>query len=326
VNVRSKIYVAGHMGLVGSALIRELKRSGFCNIVVRTREELDLRNQVAVDTFFKRELPEYVFLAAARVGGIQANSMFPAQFAYDNLAIALHVVDAAYRYGVKKLLFLGSSCIYPRLAKQPMCEHYLLAGALESTNEPYAVAKIAGIKLCQAYNKEYGTNYIVAIPTNLYGPFDNFDEQTSHVVPGLLAKMCQAKKKNLGSVTVWGTGRSLREFLYVDDLAQACIHLMHYYDECFPINIGFGADITIKELAYMIRDVVGFQGALVFDTSKPDGTPKKLLDSARIHNIGWRAQTSLREGIEKTLQWYLECHMPEMLLKDDKTELNKELL
>ena len=301
----SKIYVAGHRGLVGSAIVRRLRAEGYMNIVTRTRQELDLCNQAAVYRFFEEEQPEYVFLAAARVGGILANSTYPADFIRDNLLIQTNVIDAAYRYGVKKLLFLGSSCIYPKHAPQPMKEEYLLTGLLEPTNEPYAVAKIAGIKMAQAYRRQYGFNAISLMPTNLYGPGDNFDLETSHVIPALLRKFHEAKVQGKPHVVVWGTGNPRREFLYVDDLADAAVFLMQHYDSEEIINVGVGEDISIRELAELIREVVGYQGEIVFDTSKPDGTPRKLLDVSRLHALGWRARIPLRQGLEQTYQWYL---------------------
>jgi GDP-L-fucose synthase len=300
---KAKIYVAGHTGLVGSALARALQAQGFTNIITRSFEELDLRNQQAVYDFFATEKPNYVFLAAAKVGGIVANATYPAEFIYDNVAIALHVIDAAYRSQVKKLLFLGSSCVYPRECPQPIKEEYLLSSRLESTNEPYAIAKITGLSLCAAYNRQYGTNFIVGMPTNLYGPFDNFNLQTSHVIPALVRKCMEAKQDGKNEVVVWGTGTPLREFLFVDDLADACIFLMEHYTGNEPVNIGTGTDITIKDLAELIKQLVGFHGAIVFDTSKPDGTPRKILNSDKLNTLGWHAPTSLRDGLEKTITW-----------------------
>ena len=301
----SRIYVAGHNGLVGSAIYRKLQQEGYANIICRTHKELDLCNQAAVEDFFKQERPEYVFLAAAKVGGIMANNTYPAEFIYINLAIEVNVIHCAYKYGVKKLLFLGSSCIYPKHSPQPIKEEYLLTGALEPTNEPYAIAKIAGIKMCQSYNRQYGTNFISTMPTNLYGPGDNFDLETSHVLPALIRKFHEAKLSGT-SVTLWGTGTPRREFLYVDDLADACLFLMDNYDGNEIINVGVGKDISIKELAELISDVVGYKGEIIYDTSKPDGMPVKRLDVSRINSLGWYAKTSLKEGIEKTYQWYLE--------------------
>ncbi len=300
----SKIYVAGHNGLVGSAIVRRLKQEGFSNILVRNQNELDLRNQLAVDNFFATERPDYVFLAAARVGGIKANNDYPAQFIYDNLAIEINVIHSAYKYEVKKLLFLGSSCIYPRLCSQPMKEEYLLTGELEQTNYAYAIAKIAGIKMCQAYNTQYGTQFISCMPTNLYGINDNFNLNTSHVLPALLAKFYTAKKDNVPEVSVWGSGKPYREFLFVDDLADACLFLMQSYNGKDIINVGTGIDITIKDLALLIAEVVGYTGNLVWDASKPDGTPRKLLNVDKLAELGWKAKTSLREGIIKTLDWF----------------------
>lgn len=302
----SKIYLAGHNGLVGSALMRKLTSEGFSNIITRTFNELDLRDQSAVERFFIAEKPEYVFLAAAKVGGILANNTYPAEFIYDNLAIEINVIHQAYLHGVKKLLFLGSSCIYPKYAPQPMKEEHLLTGILEPTNEPYAIAKIAGIKMCQAYNRQYGTRFISVMPTNLYGPNDNFDLRTSHVLPALIRKFHEAKIQNKPFVEIWGSGKPRREFLYVDDLADACLFLMQHYEGSQFVNIGVGEDISIKELALLIKEIVGFQGDLKFDTSKPDGTPRKLLDVSRLTALGWQAKTGLREGIRQTYQWYLE--------------------
>ncbi|WP_020154095.1 GDP-L-fucose synthase [Caldibacillus debilis] len=302
----SKIYVAGHRGLVGSAIVRKLREKGYQNLVYRTRKELDLRDKNQVDEFFEREQPDYVFLAAAKVGGIVANNEYPADFIRDNLMIQTNVIDAAYRNGVKKLLFLGSTCIYPKFAPQPLKEEYLLTGELEPTNEPYAIAKIAGIKMCQSYNRQYGTKYISVMPTNLYGPNDNFDLHTSHVLPALIRKFHEAKENNAPYVEVWGTGTPRREFLYSDDLADACIFLMKNYEGNEIINIGVGKDISIKELAEKIKNVVGYQGEIKFDTSKPDGTPRKLVDVSRINALGWKASISLDEGLQKVYQWFLE--------------------
>lgn len=302
----AKIYVAGHMGLVGGAILRRLRSQGFTNLVFRTLEELDLRNQAATVDFFEKECPEFVFLAAARVGGIRANSTYPAQFIYDNLMIQTNVIHQAYVHRVKKLLFLGSSCIYPKICPQPMKEEYLLEGQLEPTNEPYAVAKIAGIKMCQAYNREYGTHFISVMPTNLYGPGDNFDLLDSHVIPALIRKFHEGKVSGAKEVTVWGTGSPRREFLFVDDLASACLFLMEHYHEGEIINIGVGQDLTIRELAELISTVVGFSGRLVFDLSYPDGTPRKLLDCSRLRETGWQASTQLLEGLATTYAWFLE--------------------
>ena len=307
----SRIYVAGHRGLVGSALVRKLTEAGYSNIVTRTSKELDLRRQSHVEAFFEKEEPEYVFLAAARVGGILANSTYTAEFIYDNIMIASNVIHSAYTFGVKKLLNLGSSCIYPKHAPQPMKEEYLLTGALEPTNEPYAIAKIAAIKLCRYYNEQYGTNFISVMPTNLYGPDDNYDLETSHVLPALIRRFHEAKVNSQKTVTLWGTGEPLREFLYVDDLAEACLLVMgqHGVDEIGEfINVGTGKDIRIKDLAILIRGIVGFQGEIQHDVSKPDGTPKKLLDVSRIRSLGWSAKTSLEEGIRKTYECFEDAN------------------
>ena len=302
----AKIYVAGHTGLVGRAIVRRLEQEGCTNILTRTQEDLDLRDQQAVNSFFKIERPEYVFLAAAKVGGIHANMQYPASFIYDNLAIVLNVIDAAYHYEVKKLLFLGSSCIYPRTCAQPIKEEYLLGGGLEKTNEPYAIAKIAGLKLCESYNVQYGTSFIACMPTNLYGPYDNFDLEQSHVIPALLRKFYNAKQHNEQQVVVWGTGMPYREFLHVDDLADACLFLLQHYNDVGIVNVGTGQDISISDLAYLVKDLVGYEGDVVFDTSKPDGTLRKLLDVTKIAGLGWRAATPLRDGILSTLAWYKE--------------------
>ncbi|OGR25444.1 MAG: GDP-fucose synthetase [Desulfobacca sp. RBG_16_60_12] len=305
-----RIYVAGHQGLVGGAILRRLQAAGFKNLVGRSSQELDLRDQAAVTDFFGRERPEYVFLAAGRVGGIRANSTFPAEFIYDNLMIEANIIHQAYRHEVKKLLFLGSSCIYPRLCPQPMKEDYLLDGKLEPTNEPYAVAKIAGIKLCQSYNRQYGPCFISAIPTNLYGPGDNFDLLDSHVIPALIRKFHQAKAAGAPEVPVWGTGTPRREFLYVDDLADACLFLMERYQEGEIINVGVGQDVQILELARLVAAVTGYQGQIVLDPGYPDGAPRKLLDASRITAMGWQAQTPLAEGLKKTYDWF--CRSPWM--------------
>jgi GDP-L-fucose synthase len=302
----SRIYVAGHRGLVGSAIVRRLRAEGFAEIITRSREELELTDQGTVEGFFARERPEYVFLAAARVGGILANSTYPADFIRENLLIQTHVIDAAYRYGVKMLLFLGSSCVYPKYAPQPMKEEYLLTGPLEPTNEAYAVAKIAGLKMVQYYRRQYGFKGISLMPTNLYGPGDRFDPEQSHVIPALLRRFHEAKEKGDDKVVVWGTGTPRREFLYVDDLADAAVFLMQRYDEEMWINVGVGEDITIRELAEMVKEIVGFQGRIVYDPSRPDGTPRKLLDVSRLFALGWRPRVSLREGLERTYRWYLE--------------------
>jgi GDP-L-fucose synthase len=347
----SRIYVAGHRGLVGSAILRRLESGGFTNLITRTSKEIDLTRQADVEAFFKKEKPEYVFLAAAKVGGIMANNTYPGDFIYRNLMIQSNVIHASYLNGVRKLLFLGSSCIYPKFASQPMKEEYLLTGELEPTNEPYAVAKIAGVKMCQAYNRQYGTNFISVMPTNLYGPRDNFDLETSHVLPALIRKFhegkmkmeqakakkqvkAEAKTKNEAnvkedlsplepevisqreprpqpepdsySVVLWGTGTPRREFLYVDDLADACVFLMESYDGSQIVNIGVGEDIPIADLAARVKQAVGYEGEIVYDRSKPDGTPRKLLDVSRLHALGWKAKTSLEEGIRKTYEWYVK--------------------
>lgn len=302
----TKIYVAGHEGLVGSAVTRELKSQAYNNVIVRTHKELDLRNQFAINLFFEQESPEYVIIAAARVGGIKANSDFPAEFIYDNLMIEANVIHAAHMYNTKKLLFLGSSCIYPRECQQPIREEYLLTAALEQTNEWYAIAKIAGLKLCQAYKRQYGARFISCMPTNLYGINDNFDLNNSHVLPALISKFVTAQETNAPEVVVWGTGNARREFLFVDDLAQAVLFLMNNYEGDEWINVGTGIDCTIKELAFTIADIVGYTGKILFDTTKPDGTPRKLLDVSKINNLGWYAQTSLRVGLQKTIDWYYE--------------------
>ena len=304
-NPRSKVFVAGHRGLVGSAIVRRLRAEGHENILTRTRAELDLADRRAVDRFFAAEKPEYVFLAAAKVGGILANATYPADFLRENLYVELNVIEAAHHHGVRKLLLLGSSCIYPKLAPQPMKEEYLLTGELEPTNEAYAIAKIAGIKLCDAYRAQHGDDFISVMPTNLYGPGDNFDLQNSHVLPALIRKFHEAKESEEPTVTVWGTGSPRREFLYVDDLADACVFLMHEYSEAGTINVGVGEDLSIAELAALVREVVGYEGEIVYDTSKPDGTPRKLLDVSRLEGLGWRAKTPLRDGVEETYRWYL---------------------
>ncbi|MFU7590453.1 GDP-L-fucose synthase [Priestia sp. RMT2NF4] len=302
----SKIYVAGHRGLVGSAIVQKLQEKGYSNLVYRTSAELDLRDKPQVDAFFAEEKPEFVFLAAAKVGGIVANNEYPAEFIHDNLLIQSNIIDAAYRNGVEKLLFLGSTCIYPKLAPQPLKEEYLLTGALEPTNEPYAIAKIAGIKMCESYNRQYGTKYISAMPTNLYGPNDNFDLHTSHVLPALLRKFHEAKESNSPFVEMWGTGTPKREFLYSDDLADACVFLMNTYQGNEIVNIGVGEDITIKELGEKVKAVVGYEGEIQFDTSKPDGTPRKLVDVTKLNGLGWKAETALEEGLQKAYQWFLD--------------------
>ena len=338
----SKIYIAGHRGLVGSAIHRKLKEKGYANIIGRTHKELDLERQAQVESFFQEQRPEYVFLGAAKVGGIWANNSFPAEFIYSNIMVQINVIHSAYRTGVKKLLFLGSSCIYPKQCPQPMKEEYLLAGPLEPTNEPYAVAKIAGIKTCQSYNRQYGTNYISVMPTNLYGPNDNFDLETSHVIAALIRKFHLAKLaaaddwqgiqkdearygpipkdlraaigwsetnpqsaiRNQQSVILWGTGAPKREFLHVNDLADACVFLMNHYDESNIINIGCGEDVSIAELALLVKDIVGYTGDIEYDIEKPDGTPRKLLDVSKLRGLGWKPKISLEEGIRKTYEWY----------------------
>ncbi|EKD75936.1 MAG: hypothetical protein ACD_43C00272G0006 [uncultured bacterium] len=300
----AKIYVAGHRGLVGGAITRRLKALGYTNFVVRTHAELDLLNQTAVRAFFEQERPEYVFLAAAKVGGIVANNEYKADFIYNNLQIQNNIIFSAHATAVKKLLFLGSSCIYPKLCPQPIKEEYLLTGELEPTNEPYAIAKIAGIKMCQAYNEQYGTNFISVMPTNLYGPGDNFDLHNSHVLPALIRKFYEAKQTGAPSVTVWGTGKPRRELLYVEDLADAVVHVMQNHDGSQIINIGTGQDHSIAEIAQLVQQAVGYTGEIVYDTSKPDGTPQKLLDVSRLTALGWTAHTTLKHGIEQTLDWY----------------------
>lgn len=299
---REKIFVAGHRGMVGSAIVRKLQQEGFDNLVLRTSAELDLRSQEAVDTFFKEYKPDYVFMAAAKVGGIVANNTYRAEFLYDNLMIQNNVIHSSYKHSVSKLLFLGSSCIYPKFADQPIKEEYLLTGTLEQTNEPYAIAKIAGLKMCEAYRSQYGSNFISAMPTNLYGPNDNYDLQNSHVLPALLRKMIVAKRTEQPAVEIWGSGTPRREFLHVDDLADACFFLMQEYDGTEWMNIGVGEDVSIKELAELIKDIVGYEGDLQFNTSKPDGTPRKLLDVSRLQNRGWKAKIGLREGIENVYE------------------------
>jgi GDP-L-fucose synthase len=304
----ARIYVAGHTGLVGSAIVRRLHADGFSNILTASRRELDLRDQAAVDRWFAANRPQFVFLVAGTVGGILANSTRPAEFIYDNMMIHATVVHAAHREGVKKLLYLGSSCIYPRDCPQPMREEFLLSGPLEPTNEPYAIAKIAGIKLCQAYRSQYGCDFISAMPTNLYGSNDNFDLSSSHVLPALMRKFHDAKVERRKEVVIWGTGTPRREFLHVDDLADACLFVMENYDEAQHINIGTGEDLSIRELAELVRAVVHPEAVLAFDTSKPDGTPRKLLDVSRLHALGWRHRIPLADGIAKTYQWFVANH------------------
>ena len=311
-NRDAKIYLAGHRGLVGSAIHRRLKRDGYRNVVTRTSAELDLRDPAAVEAFFAAEKPEFVFMAAAKVGGILANDTYPADFLYDNLMIAANTIHASHRHGVRKLLNLGSSCIYPKHAPQPLKEEYLLTGPLESTNRAYAVAKIAAIELCDSYRKQHGDDFISAMPTNLFGPHDNFDLETSHVMAALIRKFHEATVRGDATVTIWGTGKPQREFLYVEDLADACMFLMENVSAPGPINVGTGKDISIAELAELIADVTGFEGSLEYDTSKPDGTPRKLMDVSRLEGWGWTAQTGLREGIEKAHAWYVEHARPEL--------------
>jgi GDP-L-fucose synthase len=316
-NPQDKIYVAGHGGMVGSAIVRCLHGAGCANLALPSRAELDLCNQAAVDAFFRDERPDYVFLAAAKVGGIVANSTLPAQFIYDNLMIQNNIVHASWSVGVKRLLFLGSTCIYPKLAPQPLKEEYLLTGPLEPTNDAYAVAKIAGITMCRSFNRQYGTHYLAAMPTNLYGPNDNFDLNSSHVLPALIRKFHDAREDSAATVTVWGSGTPLREFLHVNDLADGCLHLINLPDAEYSrlledpaapalINIGSGEELTIRDLALLVKKVVGFEGELVFDTTKPDGTPRKLCDVSRIHALGWRHRIALEEGLEATYRWYLK--------------------
>lgn len=298
----SKIYVAGHNGMVGSAIVRKLTAEGYRNLVLRTSSELDLRNQPLVEKFFESEKPEYVFLAAAKVGGILANNTYRAEFLYDNLMIEANVIHQSYIHGVKKLLFLGSSCIYPKMAAQPLKEDCLLSGYLEETNEPYAIAKIAGIKLCENYRRQYGCDFISAMPTNLYGPNDNYDLNTSHVIPALIRKFYEASVENFPAVEVWGTGSPRREFLHVDDLADACLFLMNKYSDSGFINVGVGEDLTINELSLLIKEVTGYQGNITFDTSKPDGTPRKLMDVTKLFNLGWRPSIHLRAGLQAVFE------------------------
>ncbi|MCZ8344751.1 MAG: GDP-L-fucose synthase [Leptospira sp.] len=308
---KAKIYVAGHKGLVGSALVKVLKDAGYHNVIGRSHAEMDLQNQSQVLQFFENEKPEYVFLAAAKVGGIHANNTYPAEFIFSNLQIQNNIIDASHKFGVKKLCFLGSSCIYPKFAKQPMDEGQLLDGKLEPTNEPYAVAKIAGIVLCQSYNRQYGTNFISVMPTNLYGPGDNYHPENSHVLPALLRRFHEAKVQNLPEVVIWGTGKPLREFLYSEDMARACVFLMESYDvKGDPrggehVNVGSGIEVSIKELAETVKEVVGFEGKLVFDLTKPDGTPRKLLDVSKLHRMGWKHQVELKEGVRLAYEDYL---------------------
>lgn len=301
-----KIYVAGHRGMVGSAIIRRLQQAGFHNIITRSSQELDLRNQQAVAAFFAQEKPDHVFLAAAKVGGIMANNTYRAEFLYDNLMIQSNVIHQAYVNRTKKLMFLGSSCIYPKLAPQPLKEDYLLTGLLEPTNEPYAIAKIAGIKMCDAYRAQYGCNFVSVMPTNLYGPNDNYDLQNSHVLPALLRKFHEAKTEQAPAVVIWGTGTPKREFLHADDMADACFYLMQHYDQEGLVNIGVGDDISIADLALLIKDIVGYTGALQFDASKPDGTPRKLMDVSKLHSLGWQAKIDLDHGIRRVYEAILQ--------------------
>jgi GDP-L-fucose synthase len=309
-NKDNKIYIAGHKGMVGSAILRKLQSEGYANIITRSSASLDLRSQAQTAEFFEQEKPDYVFLAAAKVGGILANSLYGADFLYDNLQIQNNIIHSSYLSGVKKLLFLGSSCIYPKMAPQPIKEEYLLTGLLEPTNEPYAIAKIAGIKMCDAYRAQYGCNYISVMPTNLYGYNDNYHPKNSHVLPALIRKFHEAKMQNLDSVVIWGTGTPKREFLFADNLAEACIYLMQNYNEAGLVNIGTGDDITIKDLALLISKTIGFSGKIVFDTSMPDGTPQKLLDVSKLHSLGWKHSIELEEGIALAYQDFLNVYEP----------------
>jgi GDP-L-fucose synthase len=306
--ISDKIYVAGHNGMVGSAIVRKLKNLGFSNFLLRTSKELDLKNQTEVFEFLQKEKPDYVFLAAAKVGGIVANNTYRGQFLYENLQIQNNVIHGSYMAGVKKLMFLGSSCIYPKLAPQPLKEDYLLTGLLEPTNEPYAIAKIAGIKMCEAYREQYGCNFISVMPTNLYGPNDNYDLNNSHVLPAMIRKFHEAKKENKSSVELWGTGSPMREFLHADDLAEACVYLMENYDDSTLVNIGTGVDVTIKELAETIKAEVGFSGAIVWNTEKPDGTPRKLMDVSKLNGLGWKHSIELKDGIALVYKEYKSLH------------------
>jgi len=303
---RAKIYVAGHRGLVGSSILRALEVRGYTNVVVRTHRELDLTRQKEVEEFFQQEKPEYVFLSAAKVGGILANATYPAEFLYQNVAIAMNVIHAAYLSGVKKLLFLGSSCIYPKLCPQPIKEEYLLTGSLEPTNEAYAIAKIAGLEMAKFYRTQYGCDFISAMPTNLYGPNDNFDLQNSHVIPALIRKFHEARVNRKPTVEIWGTGTPRREFLYIDDLADALLFLMEHYSDTIHINVGVGEDVSIRELAELVKRITGYEGEIVYDSSKPDGTPRKLLDVSRLRALGWRPRVSLEEGLRRTYAWFVE--------------------
>jgi len=298
----SSIYIAGHRGMVGSAIVRNLKKRGFENLILKTSSELDLRNQAAVNAFFEKEKPEYVFLSAAKVGGIVANNTFRGEFIYENLMIQSNVIHAAWKNGVKKLLFLGSSCIYPKMCEQPIKEEYLLNGFLEATNEPYAIAKIAGLKMCESYRRQYGVDMIAAMPTNLYGPNDNYDLNNSHVLPALIRKFHEAKINNFPSVEIWGTGSPKREFLHVDDLAEACFYLMENYSDVQHVNVGTGVDVSIKELALLVKDLVAYPGELIFNSDKPDGTPRKLLDVSKINTLGWKHKINLKDGVSLVLE------------------------
>ena len=303
---KSKIYVAGHRGLVGSAIVRGLQKNGYTNIIGKTHKELDLLNPIEVENFFKEEKIEYVFLAAAKVGGIYANSTYPADFIYENLQIQNNVIGNAYKYGVKKLMFLGSSCIYPKMCPQPIKEEYLLSGYLEETNEAYALAKIAGLKMCEYFNKQYGTNFISVMPTNLYGPYDNFHPENAHVMPALIRRFHEAKVSGTKEVVVWGSGTPLREFLYSEDMADACIYLMENYEGNDFFNIGTGKEITIRGLAELIKEVVGYKGEIIWDRTKPDGTPRKLLDVSRLEKTGWKYKMELKDGIREAYKWFIE--------------------
>jgi len=305
-NKNAKIFVAGHKGMVGSAIVRRLESEGYDNLIFRTRSELDLLNQEAVRVFFEQNRPEYVFLAAAKVGGIWANQSLKADFIYENLHVQNNIICSSWKYGVKKLLFLGSSCIYPKLCPQPIKEEYFMTGPLEETNDAYAVSKIAGIKMCQSFNEQYKTNFISVMPTNLYGPNDNFDLESSHVLPALIRKFHDAKTQGANEVVIWGTGSARREFLHVDELADAVVFLMNHFDGSDIVNIGTGEDLSIKELAEMIKSVIDYDGEIAWDTSKPDGTPRKLLDVSRLHEIGWKHQFSLQEGLTNTVAWFVE--------------------
>lgn len=311
----ARIYVAGHRGMVGSAIVRRLKKEGYTNLLLKSSTELDLRNQQAVQDFFRQEKPQYVFLSAAKVGGIQANNIYRAEFLYDNMMIEANIIHASYENQVEKLLFLGSSCIYPKLAPQPLKEESLLTGLLESTNEPYAIAKITGIKLCEAYRDQYGCNFISAMPTNLYGPNDNYDLNNSHVLPALIRKFHTAKQEGNSQVEVWGTGSPMREFLHVDDLADACLFLMLNYNEKIFVNIGTGTDLTIKALAEMVKEIVGFDGELRWNTDKPDGTPRKLMDVSRIHEQGWKHKIDLRDGVKSVYEDFKSKNIEEVRAK-----------